>query len=107
MVETHRPIKAVISKVCGQGQERYVVTYLKDYSQAPEVPVNDTVTFSIDAWEGQVEPEVNQVVVFPDGLQEYSRGWRALKAKPSQSGVKQKATRKQKRRKDYGTGKNS
>lgn len=77
-------VRAVVEKVCGTGSRRYAVTRPQDYSAIPNVPKDGTVTFSVspDIWQGKINPNVGQVVLLQD-LQEYSRGWRALKARPS------------------------
>jgi len=84
------PIRAVVTKV----EENYVVAY--PIEDCGDLRMNDSVTFSLSFWEGDRDPQCEQVVEL-FGTTLFIRGWRAERARPviptKQSATKQLARR--------------
>jgi len=74
-------IRAVIDSICGSGKKRYAVTRLRDPSKIKNLKRGESITFSLQAWQGRAEPQPGQVVILHE-VQEFSRGWRAASAEP-------------------------
>lgn len=46
-----------------------------------DLRVNDSITFSLEDWNGLVDPQVSQIVMLVNTML-YARGWRAREAYP-------------------------
>lgn len=58
----------------------YVVTY--PTHDMPEIRKEESITFSLDQWQGPGPPQVGQIA-FLKGVQNFVGGWRATEARPS------------------------
>lgn len=74
------PIRAEVTRVCGEGRNRYAVTRLREPIRAEGGQVN-TVTFSLQVWQGGAEPRPGQLVHLSE-VSQFARGWRAQRAEP-------------------------
>ena len=74
------PIEAQVTDVCGSGSRRYAVTRICEPLES-EREGRNTVTFSLQVWEGNIEPKSEQIVLL-SGVERFARGWRAQKAEP-------------------------
>ncbi len=62
-------------------RDPFVVTYLERGTNHPDIGEEQTVTFSLVDWQGELEPRKDQVVILGD-VHEFRNGWRALTARP-------------------------
>lgn len=69
--------------------ENYAVAHPEEGEELLE---GETITFSLSDWEGDFLPRKGQIVIL-EVVQEFERGWRALRARPVRFGVK--STRKE------------
>lgn len=63
----------------GKVFDTYAVAYPTE--AVGDLTVNDSVTFSLDDWQGSVEPQTSQIVILVHTML-YARGWRAREAYP-------------------------
>lgn len=79
MVNQESELEAIVEKVVTKGQRSYVVTFLA-YDH-PRIGLKETITFSINDWQGELEPRKSQKVLL-SSIQAFENGWRALSARP-------------------------
>lgn len=79
--DVNMPIRAIVGKVRGDGKQRFVVTYLEKGVLLPDIKEGESITFSLESWQGQSEPVKEQVVLL-EGIQLFRQGWRAQRACP-------------------------
>lgn len=72
------PIRGIIGKIRGEGQDRFAITYVDGESPLPR---GTNVTFSFPDWEGVITPIKGQVVLLYE-VQLFAKGWRARRACP-------------------------
>ena len=72
-------IEASVMDICGEGKNRFAVTY-------PTRPANGfltttSITLSFSEWRGDMEPLKGQIVLLSN-IQRFVKGWRARVARP-------------------------
>jgi hypothetical protein len=75
------PIRAIIGKVRGDGEQRFAIAYLQKGVTVPGIKEGESITFSLKCWQGQSEPTKEQVVLL-EGIELFRQGWRAQCARP-------------------------
>lgn len=76
-------IRAFVGKVRGEGDARFVVTYLEPNSpHSVGILRGESITFSLRDWKGDGEPRKDQIVILEE-VQPFRKGWRALSARPA------------------------
>lgn len=70
-------IEAVVGKLRGYGNDRFVVAYPRD----SEITNGKDITFSTKNWRGDSDPCHGEVVILGD-VRLFAKGWRALYARP-------------------------
>ncbi len=83
MPNDNNVIMAMVCDIVGNGGKRYAVTRLSDGASIPDITKDETITFSLSRWEGEKEPEKQQMVALED-LVKFKNGWRASLARPIQ-----------------------
>lgn len=93
----HEPeYRAIVGAVRGIGDRRYAVSYLEE--NVGTVFKDTDVTFSLDVWEGDDDPQQGQVVLLAR-VERFVHGWRAGRARPItlQEAVKEKEQEERRR----------
>jgi len=65
-------------------REKYAVAYPLKGGDVPPELTDKSITFNLEDWRGEVEPQKGQVIDL-DGLWRHARGWRARSATPAAS----------------------
>ena len=74
-------IRAIVGKVRGDGKFRFAIVYLEKGVILPGIKEGESITFSLSDWQGEIEPQKEQVVLLDD-VRLFMRGWRAHSARP-------------------------
>lgn len=73
------PIEAEVTDVVRSGKWPYAVTRPKE--ARPPLKEGETVTFSLEVWQGNRSPRAGQLVNLSD-VEKFRMGWRAGRAEP-------------------------
>ena len=74
-----RPIEAEVTDIIRSGKLSYVVTRPKEVN--PPLRPGETITFSLEVWQGNRFPKAGQVVSLFE-VEKFRKGWRAGRVEP-------------------------